>query len=102
MTKVLVLDDGYHDKDIVMVVGNNTLLKMNLAYFITIHLAVPHSADYRMKTAHYEDLEDDALAIMFDHLNKMTSITRVEDASLMWAFDKLYNSDEMVAGCDIY
>lgn len=102
MIKVLVLDEGYNDKDVIMVVGNKTLLKMNLAYFISVHLAVPHSEHYQMKTAHYGDLEDSALTIMFDYLTEMPFATRIKDPNLMYAFDKLYNSDEMVAGCDIY
>lgn len=46
MIKALVLDDGYHDKDVVMFYEDKSLLKVSLAYFINIHLCVPHSEDY--------------------------------------------------------
>lgn len=102
MIKVLVLDDGYHDKEAVMFYDNKTLLKTSLAYFINIHLCVPHHEDYQVKTIHYEDMEDDRFIDMFDRLSCMKSVARIDDEDLVGYFQKLYDSDEVVDGCDIY
>lgn len=102
MIKALVLDDGYHDKDVVMFYENKSLLKVSLAYFINIHLCVPHSEDYQVRTIHYESVEDNHLIDMFDELNRMKSVARIDDEDLVWYFQKLYDSDEVVDGCDIY
>ncbi len=102
MIKALVLDDGYHDKDVVMFYENKSLLRVSLAYFINIHLCVPHHEDYQVKTVHYEDMEDNRLIDMFDQLNCMKSVARIDDEDLVWYFQKLYDSDEVVDGCDIY
>ena len=102
MIKVLVLDDSYHDKKVVMLYGNKSLLRVNLAYFINIHLCVPHSEDYQIKTVRYEDIEDNRLTDMFDKLSYMRSVARIDDEDLVEYFQKLYNSDEVVDGCDIY
>ena len=102
MIIVLVLDDGYHDTDVVMFYKDRSLLKVSLAYFINIHLCVPHSEDYQIRTAHYEDIEDNCLADMFDKLSCMKSVARIDDEDLVWYFQKLYESDEVVDGCDIY
>lgn len=102
MIKALVLDDGYHDKDVVMFYENKSLLRVSLAYFINIHLCVPHHEDYQVKTVHYEDIEDNDLIDMFDSLSCMKSVARIDDEDLVWYFQKLYDSDEVVDGCDIY
>ncbi len=102
MIKALVLDDGYHNKDVVMFYENKSLLRASLAYFINIHLSVPHSEDYQIRTVHYEDIEDNCLADMFDKLSCMKSVVRIDDENLVWYFQKLYESDEVVDGCDIY
>lgn len=102
MIKALVLDDGYHDKDVVMFYEDKSLLKVSLAYFINIHLCVPHSEDYQVRTIHYEGVEDNNLIDMFDELNRMKSVARIDDEDLVWYFQKLYDSDEVVDGCDIY
>lgn len=102
MIKALVLDDGYHNKDVVMFYENKSLLKVSLAYFINIHLSVPHSEDYQVRTVHYEDIEDNCFIDMFDKLSCMKSVVRIDDENLVWYFQKLYESDEIVEGCDIY
>lgn len=106
--KALVLDDGYHDKDVVMFYENKSLLKVSLAYFINIHLCVPHHEDYQVRTIHYEGIEDNdcfemkELMIYFEELNRMKSVARINDEDLVKGFQKLYDSDEVVDGCDIY
>lgn len=102
MIKALVLDDGYHDKDVVMFYENKSLLRVSLAYFINIHLCVPHSEDYQVRTVHYEGIEDNDLTDMFDKLSCMKSVARIDDEDLVKGFQKLYDSDEVVDGCDIY
>ena len=102
MIKVLVLDDGYHNKDVVMFYENKSLLRVSLAYFINIHLSVPHSEDYQIRTVHYEGIEDDRFIEMFDKLSCMKSVAHINDENLVWCFQELYDSDEIVDGCDIY
>ena len=99
--KALVLDDGYHNKDVVMFYENKSLLRVTLAYFINIHLCVPHQEDYQIRTVHYEDIEDNCLIDMFDKLSCMKSVSRIDDEDLVWCFQKLYDSDEAADGCDI-
>ena len=102
MIKALILDDGYHNTDVVMFYENKSLLKISLAYFINIHLCTPHSEDYQIKTAHYEDIEDDCLVDMFNKLSCMKSVARIDNEDLVGCFQKLYDSNEIVDGCDIY
>lgn len=102
MIKALTLDDGYHNKDVVMFYENKSLLRVSLAYFINIHLCVPHQEDYQVRTAHYEDIEDNRLTDMFDKLSCMKSVARIGNEDLVGCFQKLYDSDEIVDGCDIY
>lgn len=101
MIKVLVLDDGYHDKDVVMFYENKSLLRVSLAYFINIHLCVPHLEDYLIRTIYYEGIEDNRLTDMFDKLSCMKSVVRIDNEDLVGCFQKLYDSDEVVDGCDI-
>ena len=101
MIKALVLDDGYHNKDVVMFYENKSLLRVSLAYFINIHLCVPHHEDYQVRTVHYEGIEDNRLTDMFDKLSCMKSVTRIDNEDLIGCFQKLYDSDEVVDGCDI-
>ena len=102
MIKALVLDDGYHNKDVVMFYENKSLLRVSLAYFINIHLCVPHSEDYQIRTVHYEGIEDDRFIDMFNKLSCMRSVARIDDENLICCFQKLYNSDETIDGYDIY
>ena len=102
MIKALVLDDSYHDKEVVMLYGNKSLLRVSLAYFINIHLCVPHSEDYQIKTVHYEGIEDNRLTDMFDKLSCIKSVASIDDKDLICCFQKLYDSDEIVDGCDVY
>ena len=102
MIKALVLDDGYHNKDVVMFYEDKSLLRVSLAYFINIHLCVPHLEDYQIRTIHYESIEDNRLTDMFDKLSCMKSVASIDDEDLVRCFQKLYDSDETVEGCDIY
>ena len=98
MIKVLILDDGYHSKEAVMLTNNEAITKMDLARFINAYLCVPHNVEYQIKTAHYEDIFDDSLSELFDNLDNMSCSNK----NLVQSFEKLYDSDEVVDGCDIY
>lgn len=102
MVKVLILDDGYHEKEVIVDCGNDTLLKMSLAYFINVHLSVPHSEDYYIKTVHFENVETDVNSSAFNILNKIKIGLRITHKKVIDAFNILYSSDEAVEGCDIY
>lgn len=102
MTKVLILDDSYHEKEVIVDCGNDTLLKMSLAYFINIHLSVPHSEDYCIKTIHSENIEIDTNNSAFNILDKIKFGLRVTHKKVIDAFNTLYSSDEVIEGCDIY
>ena len=47
-------------------------------------------------------MEDNRLAEMFEELNRMRYSAHISDEDLVWYFQKLYDSDEVVDGCDIY
>lgn len=102
MTKVLVLDDSYHEKEVIVDCGNDTLLKMSLAYFINVHLSVPHSENYYIKTIHSENIEIDVNSSAFNTLNTIKTGLRANHKKVIDAFNTLYSSDEVVEGCDIY
>lgn len=101
MTKVLVLDDGYHETQVI-VDCNDALIKMSLAYFINIHLSVPHNEDYYIKTLHYENIETEVNSSAFNILDKIKTGLRVSHKKVISAFNTLYFSNETVDGCDIY
>lgn len=101
MIKVLVLDDGYHDKEAIVDCGD-CLIKMSLAYFINIYLSVPHSKDYYIKTVHFENVEIDTNNSAFNILDKIKFGLRITHKKVIDAFNTLYSSDEAIEGCDIY
>lgn len=99
MTKVLVLDDGYHDKEVV--ISDKGFLKMGLASFIA-YLAKPHVETYWLGTIHYEDIEEDVSAELFELLNKMPYGKNDNDADYEFAFERLFQGPDVVDGCDVY
>lgn len=101
MTKVLVLDDGCHETQVI-VDCNNALIKMSLAYFINIHLSVPHSESYYIKTLHYENIETEVNSSAFNTLDKIKTGLRVNHKKIISAFNTLFSSNETIDGCDIY
>ena len=102
MIKVLVLDDGCHETEVIVDCSNNTLIKMSLACFINIYLSVPHSEDYYIKTLRLENIETDANKFAFNILDKIKTGLRVSHKKVIDAFNTLYSSNEAVEGCDIY
>lgn len=98
MTKVLVLDDGCHETQVI-VNCNDALIKMSLAYFINIHLSVPHSEDYYIKTLHYENIKTEINNSAFNILNKIKTGFRVSHKKIISAFNTLFSSNETIDGC---
>ena len=54
MIKAIVLDDGHHERTVVINYGIN-YAKKSLSSFVN-ELCSSHSADYQVKTACFEDL----------------------------------------------
>ena len=59
-----------------------------------------HDSDYEAKTVHLEDIEDDAAAEWFDILDNMSYYSSTVQSCV--EFEKLWESDEVVDGIDVY
>jgi hypothetical protein len=99
MIKAIILDDGYHSKDVVVKFGKNYKC-VSLVYFLN-SLCRSHLSDYEVKTAHFEDIESDVAAVRwFETLSNMSlhasAIQSCEE------FENLWESDEVVDGIDLY
>lgn len=98
MIKAIILDDGYHSKDVVVKFGNNYMC-VSLTYFLN-SLCKRHNSDYEVKTAFLEDIENETAAEWFETLSNMSchapAIQSCEEFENLWA------SDEVVDGIDLY
>ena len=98
MIKAIILDDGYHSKDVVVKFGKNYECVF-LVYFLN-SLCRSHLSDYEVKTAHFENIESDVAAGWFVTLSDMSlhasAIQSCEE------FENLWESDEVVNGIDLY
>lgn len=99
MIKAIILDDGYHSKDVVVKFGENYKW-VSLTYFLNL-LCRSHLSDYEVKTAHFENIESDVVALeWFNTLSNMSlhasAIQSCEE------FENLWESDEVVDGIDLY
>lgn len=101
MIKAIILDDGYHSKDVVVKFGKN-YKRVSLVYFLN-SLCRSHLSDYEVKTAHFEDIENienNVAAEWFITLSNMSlhasAIQSCEE------FENLWESDELVDGIDLY
>lgn len=98
MIKAIILDDGYHSKDVVIKFGKN-YQRVSLTYFLN-SLCKHHNSDYEVKTAFLEDIESDVAAEWFETLSNMSlhafAIQSCEE------FENLWESDEVVDGIDLY
>lgn len=54
MIEAIILDDGYHSKDVVVKFGKN-YVRVSLSYFLN-SLCRRHDSDYEVKTAFLEDI----------------------------------------------
>lgn len=98
MIKAIILDDGYHSKDVVVKFGKNYEC-VSLVYFLN-SLCKRHNSDYLVRTAHLEDIENDVEAEWFKTLSNMSlhasAIQSCEE------FENLWKSDEIVDGINLY
>ena len=98
MIKAIILDDGYHSKDVVVKFGKNYEC-VSLVYFLNL-LCRSHLSDYEVKTAYFEDIRGEAAAEWFETLSNMSlhasAIQSCEE------FENLWESDELVDGIDLY
>ena len=98
MIKAIILDDGYHSKDVIVKFGKNHKC-VSLVYFLN-SLCRSHLSDYEVKTAHFEDITNEAIAEWFETLNNMSihasAIQSCEE------FENLWESEELVDGIDLY
>ena len=99
MIKAIILDDGYHSKDVVVKFGKNYKC-VSLVYFLN-SLCRSHLSNYEVKTAHFEDIESDVVVSeWFITLSDMSlhasAIQSCEE------FENLWESDEIVDGIDLY
>lgn len=96
MIKAIVLDDGHHEKSVIISAGIN-YFKKSLSVFVN-ELCSKHSADYQVKTAHIEDLSE-FLNMCFNELDqKFDKYSPITTAY----FALLWNSEELIDGIDIY
>lgn len=99
MIKAIILDDGYHSKDVVVKFGKN-YERVSLGYFLN-SLCRSHLSDYGVKTAHFEDIESDVVAsewfISLSNISLHAYATQSCEE-----FENLWESDEVVDGIDLY
>lgn len=98
MVKAIILDDGYHSKDVVVKFGENYQC-VSLAYFLN-SLCKRHNSDYEVKTAILENIESDVVAEWFETLSNMSYHTPA--IQFCEEFENLRESDEVVDGIDLY
>lgn len=98
MIKAIILDDGYHSKDVVVKFGKNYEC-VSLVYFLN-SLCRSHLSDYEVKTAHFEDITDEATVGWFETLSDMSLHTNAIQSCE--EFESLWESDEVVDGIDLY
>ena len=98
MIKAIILDDGYHSKDVVVKFGKNYEC-VSLVYFLNL-LCKRHLSDYVVKTAYFEDIVSDMAIKWFETLSNMSfhasAIQSCEE------FENLWESDELIDGIDLY
>lgn len=97
MIKAIILDDGYHSKDVVIKSEENYKC-VSLTYFLN-SLCKYHNADYKVKTAHLEDFASEQTIEWFDVLSNRSYYPSVVQSCE--EFERLWRSDEVVDGIDI-
>lgn len=95
--RVIVFDDGYHDK---FVVYENNPHKDNFCSFVN-KIACRHCDTYLAKTVHYEDLKEDNAVEAFDAID-LSSAKLVNTEKIKKAFEILWNCKSAVEGIDVY
>lgn len=98
MIEAIILDSGYHSKDVVVKFGKN-YVRVSLSYFLN-SLCRRHDSNYEVKTAFLEDIESDIVAGWFETLSNMSFHTPAIQSCE--EFENLWKSDEVVDGIDLY
>ena len=98
MIKAIILDDGFNSKDVVVKFGNNYKC-VSLVYFLN-SLCRSHLSDYEVKTAHFEDIENDVVVGWFETLSNMS--LHASAIQFCEEFENLWESEELVDGIDLY
>ena len=96
MIKAIILDDGYHNRTVVINYGIN-YAKKSLYSFVN-ELCSSHSADYQVKTAFLEDLQH-PFELSFNELYNKFEKNSPQTTSY---FTLLWNSEDLIDGIDIY
>ena len=96
MIRAIILDDGSHSKIVVVNFGIN-FKKIRLASFLN-SLCLRHYSECKVKTAHCEDLVSDSDAAIFTSMNDCFC----DNANIAADFEKLWESEDLVIGIDLY
>lgn len=98
MIKAIILDDGYHSKDVVVKFGKNNYQQVSFNYFVNM-LCMKHNSEYLVKTVCFERLGEvdsnyfEVLTAKFSFGKKV-----IHDCE---EFENLWESDEVVDGIDL-
>lgn len=98
MVKVLILDDGYSSKNVVVKFGKNYKF-VSLSCFLN-SLCKRHDTDYEVRTAHLEDIESDETAQYFEALANTSLLTPALQSGE--EFENLWDDGDLVDGIDLY
>lgn len=96
MIRAIILDDGYHERAVVINDGIN-YTKKSLSSFVE-ELCLSHLADYQVKTASFENLSQPfklSFDELYDNFDKYSSQT-------VFYFTSLWNSKELIDGVILY
>lgn len=98
MIKAIILDEGYKSKDVVVKFEKNYEC-VSLVYFLN-SLCRSHLSDYEVKTAHFEDIENDVVVVgWFETLSNMSlHVSAIQSCE---EFENLWKSEELVDGIDL-
>lgn len=96
MIKAIVLDDGHHERTVVINYGIN-YAKKSLSSLVN-ELCLSHSADYQVKTAFLEDLQQ-PFELCFDEL--YNNFEKYSPRTTSY-FTLLWSSEDLIDGIDIY
>mgnify|MGYP000178662902 CR=1 FL=1 len=99
MIKAIILDDGYHSKNVVVKFEKNNYQQVSFNYFVNM-LCMKHNSEYLVKTVYFERLGEvdsncfEVLTAKFSFGKKV-----IHDCE---EFENLWESDEVVDGIDLY
>ena len=96
MIKAIILDDGFHSKNVVVNYGIN-FKKIGLASFLN-SLCLRHYSEYKVKTAHYEDLDSDVDTEIFISIDNGF----YDNVHIVADFERLWESEDLVDKIDLY